>query len=86
MWSSVQLVEGDKPGDTRVVFRITEGRVVKVTGVKFVGNTFVSGERLRTQITTSRSIVANTRGRPMSASVFPSRSFASGTPDPLFAS
>jgi outer membrane protein assembly complex protein YaeT len=57
MWSSVQLVEGDKPGDTRVVFRITEGRVVKVTGVKFVGNTFVGGERLRTQITTSRSLI-----------------------------
>jgi outer membrane protein insertion porin family len=57
MWSSVQLVEGDKAGDTRVVFRITEGRVVKVTGVKFVGNTFVSGERLRTQITTSRSVI-----------------------------
>jgi outer membrane protein insertion porin family len=57
MWSSVQLVEGDKPGDTRVVFRITEGRVVKVTGVKFVGNTFVSAERLRVQISTSRSIV-----------------------------
>ncbi len=57
MWSSVQLVEGDKQGDTRVVYRITEGRVVKVTGVSFVGNTFVGGERLRTQITTSRSLI-----------------------------
>jgi outer membrane protein assembly complex protein YaeT len=56
MWSSVQIVEGDKPGDTRVVFRITEGRVVKVTGVQFTGNTFVSGERLRVQVTTSRSL------------------------------
>jgi outer membrane protein assembly complex protein YaeT len=56
MWSSVQLVEGDKPGDTRVVFRITEGRIVKVTGVQFVGNSFVGGERLRTQVTTSRSL------------------------------
>jgi outer membrane protein assembly complex protein YaeT len=56
LWSSVELVEGDKPGDTRVVFRITEGHVVKVTGVSFVGNTFVSGERLRTQITTARSV------------------------------
>src|SRR5262245_28489997 len=55
MWSSVELVEGGKPGDARVVFRITEGRVVKVTGVTFTGNSFVSGERLRTQITTSRS-------------------------------
>jgi outer membrane protein assembly complex protein YaeT len=56
LYSSVELVEGDKQGDTRVVFRITEGRVVKVTGVKFVGNSFVSGERLRTQITTSRAL------------------------------
>src|SRR5215207_1139526 len=55
MWSSVDLAEGGKPGDARVVFRITEGRVVKVTGVQFTGNHFVSGERLRTQITTSRS-------------------------------
>jgi outer membrane protein insertion porin family len=55
MWSSVDLVEGGKPGDTRVVFRITEGRVVKVTGVNFTGVTFVEPERLRTQITTSRS-------------------------------
>jgi outer membrane protein insertion porin family len=57
MWSSVELVEGGKPGDTRVVFRITEGRVVKVVGVDFTGNSFVSGERLRTQITTSRSMI-----------------------------
>jgi outer membrane protein insertion porin family len=57
MWSSVELLEGDKQGDTRVVFRITEGHVVKVTKVSFVGNTFVSGERLRTQITTSRSLI-----------------------------
>jgi outer membrane protein assembly complex protein YaeT len=57
LYSSVELVEGDKQGDIRVVFRITEGRVVKVTGVQFVGNTFVSGERLRTQTTISRSMI-----------------------------
>jgi outer membrane protein assembly complex protein YaeT len=57
LWASVELVEGDKPGDSRVVFRITEGHIVKVTGVQFTGNTFVTGERLRTQITTGRSII-----------------------------
>src|SRR5207237_3998820 len=56
LFADVQLVEGGKEGDTRVVFRITEGRVVKVKDVKFTGNTFVSGERLRQQITTSRSL------------------------------
>ncbi|MFO0807350.1 MAG: outer membrane protein assembly factor BamA [Gemmataceae bacterium] len=53
--ASVEIVEGDKPGDTRVVYRITEGRVVKVSGVDFTGNKFVSGERLRTQLATSRT-------------------------------
>jgi outer membrane protein assembly complex protein YaeT len=57
LYSSVEIVEGDKQGDTRVVFRITEGKIVKVTGVQFVGNTFVSGERLRTQTTVSRSLI-----------------------------
>lgn len=57
MWSSVDLVEGDKPGDKRIVYRITEGRIVKVAGVEFTGNKFVSGERLRTQITTTRSMI-----------------------------
>jgi outer membrane protein assembly complex protein YaeT len=57
LWAKVQLIEGDKDGDTRVVFRITEGRVVKVKSVQFVGNSFVTGERLRTQISTSRSFL-----------------------------
>src|SRR5262249_27928180 len=46
--------EGDKPGDTRVVFNITEGPVVKVSGISFTGNTFVSGARLGTQVNSSR--------------------------------
>jgi outer membrane protein insertion porin family len=54
-YASVELAEGGNPGDSRVVFRITEGRIVKVGWVSFEGNTFVSGERLRTQIATSRT-------------------------------
>ena len=57
MWAYVELVEGGKEGDTRVVFRITEGRVVKVKDVKFVGKAFVSSERLRQQTTISRSLM-----------------------------
>jgi outer membrane protein insertion porin family len=54
--SSVEILEGDKPGDSRIIFNITEGRVVKVRSTEFVGNEkFVSGERLRTQINTSRT-------------------------------
>jgi outer membrane protein assembly complex protein YaeT len=51
--ASVDLVEGNKRGDSRVVFNIAEGRVIRVRSIGFVGNTFVSGARLRTQIDTS---------------------------------
>jgi outer membrane protein insertion porin family len=50
LFAGVELVEGNKPGDRRVVFNITEGPVVHVSGIGFVGNTFVSGARLKTQI------------------------------------
>jgi outer membrane protein insertion porin family len=50
-FASCTLLEGDKPGDTRVVFNICEGQVLKVSAIEFVGNdTFVSSARLRTQI------------------------------------
>jgi outer membrane protein assembly complex protein YaeT len=52
--ASVEILEGDKVGDRRVVFSITEGGVVKVGGTDFVGNTFASNARLRTQIDSSR--------------------------------
>jgi outer membrane protein assembly complex protein YaeT len=55
--AGVDVEEGLKAGDTRVVFNITEGPVVKVGGVEFVGNSFVTQARLRTQIQTSRPIL-----------------------------
>lgn len=48
--ASVELVEGGRDTDTRVVFRITEGPVVKVRDIRFEGNTFVTDARLKTQI------------------------------------
>jgi outer membrane protein insertion porin family len=54
MFASVLLVEGDKPGDTRIVFNITEGPPVKVSSIEFTGNAFVSGARLATQVNSSR--------------------------------
>src|SRR5208283_1592799 len=53
LFATVELVEGDKMGDKRVVFRITEGRVIKVSGVEFTGVNFVPSGRLRTQVQTS---------------------------------
>jgi outer membrane protein assembly factor BamA len=53
--SSVEILEGDKPGDSRIIFSITEGPVVKVHSIDFTGNTFVSKARLATQINSSRA-------------------------------
>ena len=50
LFAGVELLEGDKPGDTRVVFNISEGPVVKISSIDFVGNTFVNSARLRVQI------------------------------------
>lgn len=55
--ASVDILEGDKVGDTRIVFSITEGPVAKVGAIDFVGNHFVTGARLRTQINSSRSLL-----------------------------
>jgi outer membrane protein assembly complex protein YaeT len=62
IYAHVELIEGGNQGDTRVVFRITEGPEVKVKSVKFTGNTFVSAERLRTQTQTSRSFLGAVGG------------------------
>jgi outer membrane protein assembly complex protein YaeT len=61
--ASVELVEGTKREDTRVVFNITEGRVIKVGSVGFTGNTFVTGARLRTQIDTSAEFLRLVGGK-----------------------
>jgi outer membrane protein assembly complex protein YaeT len=50
IWAAVELAEGSKVGDTRVVFNITEGPVAKIQSIDFSGNTFVSAARLRVQI------------------------------------
>ena len=46
----VTILEGNKATDTGVVFVIDEGASQKVWKVEFVGNEFVSGGRLKTQI------------------------------------
>jgi outer membrane protein assembly factor BamA len=48
-FASVKLVEGNKPTDTRVVYSVVEGPVVKVAAVELVGNEHVTAGRLRTQ-------------------------------------
>ena len=55
-FANVTLEEGFDESHDRVVFNITEGPIVRVRHCSFRGCEFASGERLRTQIDTSRAI------------------------------
>src|SRR5205823_7290290 len=46
--AEVDLVEGGKPGDTKIVIQIFEGPKVKISGIHFVGSEFASPATLRT--------------------------------------
>jgi outer membrane protein assembly complex protein YaeT len=62
-YASVELVEGNKPSDTRVVYSIVEGPVVKVAGVEFLGVEHASPGRLRTQLVTNREVLGFIGGK-----------------------
>ncbi len=50
-YASVVLEEGDKPSDSRVVFNISEGPIVRIREIRFEGHHEVaSAARLKTQI------------------------------------
>jgi outer membrane protein assembly factor BamA len=55
--ASVNLEEGGNPGDTRVVFNVTEGKVIRVHSIDVTGGTFVSASRYKTQIDSSRAFL-----------------------------
>lgn len=48
--AQVTILEGNKATDQGAVFVINEGKSQRIWKVEFVGNTFVSGRRLKTQI------------------------------------
>jgi outer membrane protein assembly complex protein YaeT len=56
-FADCELLKGDKPGDTEVVFNIFEGPKVKIQDIQFRGNTFVSGAVLATHINSSKKIL-----------------------------
>lgn len=56
MFTSVELIEGGNPTDTRVVFRITEGHKVKISSISLTGVNFVSEARLHTQLISSSAL------------------------------
>jgi hypothetical protein len=54
LFASVVLEEGADPGDSRVVFNIAEGPIVKVHQIRFTGNAFASDALLRVKIDSNR--------------------------------
>ncbi|MCH5376731.1 MAG: hypothetical protein JJ992_22425, partial [Planctomycetes bacterium] len=48
--AQVLIQEGDQPQDRGAVFAINEGELERIVDVNFVGNTIVTGSRLKTQI------------------------------------
>ena len=60
--AEVQLVEGGKTGDTKVVISIFEGEKHKVGGIDFEGNVFASDATLRLKVT-SRTAILGLGGR-----------------------
>jgi outer membrane protein assembly complex protein YaeT len=63
LFASVTLEEGGQPGDSRVVFNITEGPVVRVRSVSCIGYSFVGEQRLKTQVDTSRAFLGMMGGK-----------------------
>lgn len=61
--AEVTLLEGGKPGQTRVVMQIFEGEKHKVRKIDFVGNTFATDDTLRTKITSRRAILGLIGGK-----------------------
>jgi outer membrane protein assembly complex protein YaeT len=55
--ASCDLLKGGDPEDTEVIFNITEGHKIRVKDIQFTGNTFVSSERLRTQVNVSDGVL-----------------------------
>jgi outer membrane protein assembly complex protein YaeT len=62
-YATVELVEGGHATDTRVVYRIVEGPMVKVADVEFVGNTHALSGRLRQQLVTRREFLGLIGGK-----------------------
>jgi outer membrane protein assembly complex protein YaeT len=66
----VDLEKGGNPGDSEVVFNISEGPVVRVRSTHFVGNESLATQaRLRTQIETSRKFL----GLPIGGTFVPDK-------------
>ncbi len=55
--AQIEIKEGTKRSDRGAVFVVSEGPQQRIWSVKFVGNTIVSGSRLKTQIESKPSMI-----------------------------
>src|SRR5439155_22593145 len=67
-FATVELVEGSKPTDTRVVYQIVAGPVASVSAIEFCGNDRAMAGRLKTQLATKTMFLGLFGGKfnPMS--------------------
>src|SRR5262249_59448266 len=68
-FASCTLLKGAEPGDTEVVFNITEGPKVRISDISFTGNTFVSSGVLKTHINSSSKFLGLPLGGTYQASI-----------------
>lgn len=69
-FAACELIKGGEPGDTEIIFNITEGPKVRVKAIGFTGNSFVSAEVLRTHINASNGLLRlGMYGTPYSAAL-----------------
>jgi outer membrane protein insertion porin family len=54
MLTGVEILEGDKLGDRRVIYKITEGQIARVKSTNFVGSSFVTAVRFRSHLLSLR--------------------------------
>ncbi|MCY2947300.1 MAG: outer membrane protein assembly factor BamA [Gemmataceae bacterium] len=62
-FASCELIKGGEAGDTEVIFSVTEGPVVKVRGIEFEGQTFVSSGVLATHVQSSKKFLGLLGGK-----------------------
>lgn len=60
--AQIGVLEGDRPNDIGIVYQICEGTLERHGSTRFVGNTFVSSERLKTLIKSKPGILYVIKG------------------------
>jgi outer membrane protein insertion porin family len=56
-FANCELLRGDQPGDTDVIFNVGEGAQVKISSIDFEGNTFEPASVLRTHINSYKAVL-----------------------------